>query len=128
LDLLLEPVALGTASDLHEGGQPVQRREHLGIKRAWLDDPRPTDDRGGPVTAFVSFALLALEWRHAAVRIRDRLGTIVGGEDDNRVVELADVFQLLEDDTDVVVHLLHTSFVDTPVLAALLTDHGVVLR
>ena len=66
--------------------------------------------------------------RDAAVREADRLGAVVGGEDDDGVVELAHVLQLLQDDADVVVHLLHAGFVDAPVLAALLAQHGLVLR
>ena len=59
----------------------------------------------------------------AAVREGLNLGAVVGGEDDDRVVELAHVFELLEHDADVVVHLLHAGFVDAPVLAALGADH-----
>src|SRR5262249_2377190 len=55
------------------------------------------------------------------------LGAVVGGENNNRVVELPHVFQLLEHEADVVVHLLHAGFVDAPVLAASLTDHGHIL-
>ena len=51
------------------------------------------------------------------------LSTVVGGEDDDGVVELAHVFELLEDEADVVVHLLHAGFVDTPILAALFAHH-----
>ena len=47
------------------------------------------------------------------------LGAVVGGEDDDGVVEFAHVLKLLEDEADVVVHLLHAGFVDAPVLAAL---------
>ncbi len=43
---------------------------------------------------------------------------------DDGVVELAHVLELLEHDADVVVHLLHAGFVDAPVLAARLADHG----
>ena len=55
-------------------------------------------------------------------------GAVVGGEDDDGVVELAHVLQLLQDVADVVVHLLHAGFVDAPVLAAGLAHHGHVLR
>src|ERR1700760_3531640 len=40
--------------------------------------------------------LAALEGGDAAVREGDGLGAVVGGEDDDRVVELAHVFELLE--------------------------------
>ena len=78
-----------------------------------------------PPSQVVSF--VRLERRDAAVREGLGLGAVVGGEDDDRVVELAHVFELLEDDADVVVHLLHADFVDAPVLAALHAEHGLVL-
>ena len=71
------------------------------------------------VTAFPGLALLALEGGDAAVGEADCLGAVVGGEDDDGVVEFAHVFELLEDEADVVVHLLHAGFVGAPVLAAL---------
>ena len=44
------------------------------------------------------------------------------------LLSLAHVVNLLENEADVVIHLLHAGFVDAPVLAARLTDHGLVLR
>src|SRR5437762_12997964 len=67
--------------------------------------------------------LPGFEWGDAAVREGLNLGTVVGGEDDDGIVELAHVFELLEDEADVVVHLLHAGFVDTPILAALFAHH-----
>jgi hypothetical protein len=61
---------------------------------------------------------LALERSNAAVRKGHCLGPVVGGEDDDGVVELAHALQLPEHIADVVVQLLHAGFVDTPVLAA----------
>ena len=79
---------------------------------------RPANDHRSAIAAFPGLALLALERRDAAVGEGDRLGAVVGGEDDDGVVELAHVLELLEDVADVVVHLLHAGFVDAPVLAA----------
>ena len=76
--------------------------------------------------AFPGGQLAALEGRGAAVREGDGLGAVVGGEDDDRVVELAHVFELLEHDADVVIDLLHAGFVEAPVLAAGLTHHAQV--
>ena len=73
------------------------------------------------------FSLRALERGDAAVGEGDGLGAVVGGEDDDRVVELAHVLELLQHIADVVIHLLHAGFVDAPVLAAGLADHGHVL-
>jgi hypothetical protein len=56
----------------------------------------------------------------------DRLGAVVGGEDDD-VLELPHVLELLEDEADIVVHLLHAGFVDAPVLAAGLAHHAMYL-
>ena len=55
-------------------------------------------------------------------------GSVVGGEDQDGVVELAHVLELLDDVADVVVQLLHAGFVDAPVLAALRADHRLVFR
>ena len=89
--------------------------------------PGPADDARCAHAAFPGGELSALERRGAAVGEGDGLGAVVGGEDDDGVVELAHVFELLEDEADVVVHLLHAGFVDAPVLAALLADHAIYL-
>ena len=128
LDLALERVALRAAGDVDEGRHPVERGEELVHHRARLDVPRPAHDARRAIAALPRLALLPLERRDATVGERDRLGAVVGGEDDDGVVELAHVLQLLEDDADVVVHLLHAGFVDAPVLAAALAEHRLVLR
>ena len=88
----------------------------------------PANDARSPHATFPGGQFSALERRDAAVGEGDRLGAVVGGEDDDGVVEFTHVFELLEDEADVVVHLLHAGFVDAPVLAALLAQHGHVLR
>ena len=88
--------------------------------RARLDVPRPAHHQRYAVAAFPGFALLTLERRDAAVGESYGLWAVVAGEHDNGVIQLADVFQLLEDIADVVVQLLHAGFVNAPVLAALL--------
>src|SRR5262249_10584842 len=82
---------------------------------------------GASVATLPGLALLALERGDAAVREADRLGAVVGGEDDDGVVGLPHVVDLLQNEADVVVHLLHAGLVDAPVLAARLTHHGHVL-
>ena len=109
-------------------GSQSSAAKQLVLDRARLDVARPTNDHRSAVAAFPSLALLALERGNAAVREADRLGAVVGGEDDEGVVELAHVLQLLEHIADVVVHLLHAGFVDAPVLAARLAHHRLVLR
>jgi hypothetical protein len=64
-----------------------ERREQLILHGAWLDMARPTHDYGGAVAAF-PVTLLTVERRDAAVGEGDRLGAIVGGEDDDGIVEL----------------------------------------
>ena len=127
LDLLLQPIALRAAGNVHEGGQPVQGREDVVLDRSRLDVARPADDQGCTHAAFPGGQLAAREGRGAAVGVGDRLGTVVGGEHDDGVVELAHRLQLVEHEADVVVHLLHAGLVDAPVLAADLADHVVVL-
>ena len=127
LDLLLQPVAFGTTRDLNERGHPVEGREDIVQDRARLDVAWPADNARRAHAAFPGGQLAALEGGGAAVRVGDRLGAIVGGEDDDGIVELAHVLELLEHVADIVVHLLHAGFVDAPVLAALLTDHIHVL-
>src|ERR1700722_5887573 len=88
----------------------------------------PTDHQGSAVPALPGFTLLPLEGCDAAVGEADRFGTVVSGEDHDRVIELAHVFQLLKNDADVVVQLLHAGFIDTPILATLDAKHGFVFR
>ena len=87
----------------------------------------PAHDQRSAEATFPGLTLLALEWRDAAVGEGDRLGTVVGGEDDDGVVELAHVLELLEHFADVVIHLLHAGFVDAPVLAPRFADHRHIL-
>src|SRR5262249_11481092 len=127
LNLLLQVVALWTAGDVNKRRDPVERGEQLVLDRARFDVARPANDQGGTIAAFPGLSLLTLERRDAAVREGDRLGAVVGGEDDNGIVELAHGLELLEHVTNVVVHLLHADLVGAPVLATTLTQHGLVL-
>src|SRR5262249_23016931 len=99
----------------------------LVVNRARPDHAGPTNKHRGTHAALPGGQLPALEGGGAAVREGDGLGPIVGGEDDDGVVGLAHVVDLLENEADVVVHLLHAGFVDAPVLPAGLTHHGHVL-
>src|ERR1700722_1087187 len=92
-----------------------------------LITPGPADHHRSAHAAFPGGQLAALERGGAAVREGDGLSAVVGGEDDNRVVGLPHVVDLLENEADVVVHLLHAGCVDAPVLAAGLTHHRHVL-
>src|SRR5262249_38440475 len=127
-DLLIQRVPLGPAGDLdEERGQPVEGGEQLVLDRARSDDAGPADDCRSAVAAFPGFAFLASEGRDAAIGASYRLGAIVRGEHDNGVVGLSHVVDLLEHVADVVVHLLHAGFLDAPILAANLAEHGQVL-
>ena len=109
-------------------GSQSQGGEHLVLDCVRRDMPGPAHDHRRAVTTFPRLALLALEWRNATVGEADRLGAVIGGEDDDGVVELAHVLQLFQHIADVVIHLLHAGFVDAPILAARFPHHGHVLR
>src|SRR5215475_3346601 len=93
--------------------KPVERREDAVLHRAGLDLARPADDAGSTETALVGGPLGAFEWRHAAVRPSEDLGTVVGRKDQDGVVGLADIVQVLHDGTDGIVELLHAGFLET---------------
>src|SRR5207248_8374120 len=87
----------------------------------------PAHDTRGAESAFPSLALLPLEWRDATVGERNGFCTVVGGEDDEGIVKLTHGLELPEHFADVVIHLLHASFIDAPVLAPLFAYHCHVL-
>src|SRR5208337_742761 len=97
LDLVLQGVALGTARDVDQRRRPVEGREHLVLDRLRLDVPGPPDDERRAIAAFPGLPLLALERRDTAVWETDRFGAVVGGEDEEGVVELTHVLELLDD-------------------------------
>ena len=114
LDLLLQPVALGTTRDVDKRRHPVQRREHLVRPRSRLDVPRPADNARRAHAAFPGAQLPGFERGDAAVREGLNLSTVVGGEDDDGVVVQAEVLELLHHQTDVVVELGHAGFLFRP--------------
>src|SRR5262249_30305239 len=116
LDLLLEALSLRAASYVHKRGNPVQGREHFFINRARLDVSGPADDERRAKSTLPCFTFLSLEGGDAAIGESYRLGAIVGCKGDKRVVELAHIFELFQDITDIVVHLFHAGFVYAPVL------------
>ena len=105
----------GLPAAADEGGEPIERREDAVLDRARLDVARPADDARRAEAAFIHGALGALERRHAAVGPGEHLGAIVGGEDDDGVVGLADVLEMLQEGADAVVHLRHAGFLETVV-------------
>src|SRR5215208_2386276 len=84
-DPIVQCVALVSARDVDERGQPVERREDVVFHRARPDDARPADEERCAHAAFPGGQLAALEWRGATVREGDGLGAVVGGEDNDRV-------------------------------------------
>src|SRR5262249_38720221 len=118
---------LSATGDVDECRQPVEQSEHLVFHCTGLDMPGPTNDLRCSEATFPGLAFLASERRDAAVGEGYRFGTVVGGEDDDRIVSLAHVVELLEDESDLVVHLLHAGFVNAPVFATNSTQHGQVL-
>ena len=108
-----------------ERGEPVEAGEDAVLDRARLDLARPADDARHAEAAFVDRALGVLERRHAAVRPGEHLGAVVGGEDDDGVVGLADVVEVLQEGADAVVHLRHAGLFEAVVGLAVL--HRLVL-
>src|SRR5206468_7955660 len=88
---------------------------------------RPADDAWSAHAPLPGAQLPGFERGDAADREGLNLSTVVGGENDDGVVELAHVVELLEDEAAVVVHLLHAGFVDTPILAAFGAEHVPIL-
>ena len=119
----LRSVALRSAGDVDKRGHPVEGREHVVLDRARLDVSRPTNDARSAHAAFPRGQLPTFKRCVAAVWISDHLGAVVRGEDEDGVIQLAHLFQLLDDDADVVIHLLHAGFVDTPVFATGFAHH-----
>src|SRR6185436_195540 len=117
-DLLVEVITFCATGDFNKGRQPVVRCEDVVQDGARLDFARPANDTRSAHAALPGGQLATLEGRVATIGVGDHFGAIVGGKDQNRVVELAHVFEFLDHIADVVVHLLHAGFVDAPVLAA----------
>src|SRR5262249_28420089 len=93
--------------------KPVESRDDTILHRAGFDLARPTNDAGSTETTLVGSPLGAFERRHAAVRPSEDLSTVVGCEDHDGVVGLADIVQVLHDGTDGIVELLHAGFLET---------------
>ena len=91
LDLFLQAVALRAAGDVDERRHPVEGGEHFVHDHARPDHARPAHDQWRTHAAFPRGQLAAREGGGAAVRVGDRLGAVVGGEDDDGVVGLAHV-------------------------------------
>src|SRR5208283_4716234 len=112
LVVAVEIVLVGALADLHTleeflldvwsaGGrrkrrQPIKSGEDAVLNRAWLDLARPADDGRHAEATFVDGSLGGLERRHAAVGPGEHLSSVVGREDDNRVVGLAHVLNMLQ--------------------------------
>ena len=58
---------------------------------ARLDVTRPANDTWSAIAAFPGLAFLTLEGRDATIRKTNRLRAIVGGEDQDGVIQLAHV-------------------------------------
>jgi hypothetical protein len=65
-----------------------------------------------PGAAFETGALAAGERRLSAIRLREILGSVVGGEDDDGVVVEPIVLQVREHRADDIVELRHADFLD----------------
>src|SRR6476620_7801464 len=101
-ELIRDLVVAGSGAQCRE---PVKARENSVLNRPRFDMARPTNDARHAETAFVGRSLLAFERSVAAVGPGERLGAVVGAEDYDGVVGLADVVQVLQQRTNAVVHL-----------------------
>src|ERR1035438_2401462 len=88
-----------------------------------LDYSWPANEEGYPIRAFPVGVLLASERGCSAVGPAHHFGSIIAAEDDNGVVRDAQVIELLQHYTDIVVEFLHAGAVE-----AVLGDHGLVFR
>src|SRR5262249_30756790 len=96
LDLLLQPVAFGSAGNVDECWQPIEGGEDVVLDRAWPNHAGPTDHHWGTHASLPGGQFPALEGGGAAVREGDGLSAVVGSEDDDGVVRRSHVVKLLE--------------------------------
>jgi len=87
---------------------------------------RPADHGRRAEAALHDRALALCERGLSAVRPGEDLGSVVGGEHDDRVVVDAHVLELLHHQADVVVELRHAGFMDRP--AVLRVAQRLILR
>jgi len=87
---------VGAPRGVGQRRQPIEPGNQAILDGASLDLARPADDRRDPEAAFEDGTLGRAERRHAAVRPGEDFRTVVGGEDDNGVVGLADIPQVLQ--------------------------------
>ena len=107
----VDPGRRGDSGQFRRGGQEIPERPHLVAGRAGFDFSRPARHGGLPDAAFVEIALDAAQ-RPAAVeefRIVPAflMRPVVAGEDDQRVLVLAGLFQLRHDAADVAIETRH---------------------
>src|SRR5208337_3118745 len=93
-----------------ESGVPVHAGKDSVLDRSRLDVSGPARDARHAESAFINGAFGIAKRRHTAVRPSKRLGTIVGGEDENGVVRLAHIIHCLHERTDTIVHFRHCGF------------------
>ena len=115
----------GVAGGGEEGGEPVQAGQEAVLHRVRRDVAGPAQDARHAEAAFHDRAFALRERRRAAIGPGEDFGAVVGGEDDDGVVVLADVLELLQHEADVVIELGHAGFLHRP--AILRVAHRFVL-
>src|SRR5262249_681304 len=118
LQQLISDVRIARRS--HQGGEPVEAGNDSVLDGARPDLARPSDDRRHAEATLAAGALGVLERRHATIRPSEHLGAVVGGEDDDGVVGLADVVEMLQQRAYAVIELRHAGFLETVVGLAVL--------
>ena len=99
-----------------EGREPVQAGEDAVLNGVRRDVAGPAQDAGNTEAAFEDRPFGLRERRVAAIGPGEEFGAVVGGEDDDGVVVLADVLELLEHQSDVVIELVHAGFLFRPAI------------
>src|SRR5262245_51580028 len=80
--------------------EPVEARERSVFDSPRFDLARPTGDTRHAEAAFHDCALRGFEWRHATIRPSEYLSTVIGTENNQRVVRLADVVKVFQQSAD----------------------------
>src|ERR1700722_9327931 len=86
-----------------QGREPVEAGEKSVLDRPRLDVAGPAGHARRAEASLVGRSLLSLEGGVSAVRPGERFGSVVGGEDNDRVVRLSDLIQVLKQGADTVI-------------------------
>ena len=98
---------VGNAGRSGKRREPVDQRDDLVVLRSRLHHTRPSHHHRDAHAAFPCRAFLTVERRLGAVWPQRKLGAVVGGVEDDRVVGDAEIVELLEQLADHFIVLRH---------------------